>query len=628
MGGIAGAHAIGENIETWQQMISAMLSKIAHRGGIRTYNKCGERTFLGVLCHEEKEELINIAVDESKKKCIIFDGKIFFKNDCKSYLSGEIRSDAKCLLDIYLKVGTDFLKHIDGSYAIVIWDGAEKKLFLIRDRFGTKPLFYFIKKEKILFGSEIKSILEAIPYKPSLNLSSLNEFLSYGYVPTPDTMFDEIHQIRPGHFLAWEQGKVIEKSYWRFKYQHANSEKPDSYYIEKFLSLLESAVKIRLEKCPDAGAFLSGGLDTSSVVSMMHKIKGNSFKVFTAGFAEEEYNEINEAKILSDFLKIEHFTTLIDFDKKFSNLIEKLVWHHDAPFADTSAIPSYYASELARKYVDTVFTGDFPDQLIGGSNHQVFTLNREAHDPIWKRKLRNRKINQFVTSLSLSAGGLNLLDKIKRFLYRETFSLEDQRIISSMPIPPLLKRCLYHSDLFEVNRKNDPLENARFLYKSVTDHNLLDKLLYFDIYSYAADDLMIKVDRMSKAHGLEALSPFHDFELAEFMETVPAHLKIRGGKTKYILREALKPMLPEKTLKKKKQGFGMPIEKWLRKDLSDYVQDILFDHRTMNRGYFNKKFMNKLVTNFLENKTDYASGSEAAIICLITLEIWHRLYID
>jgi asparagine synthase (glutamine-hydrolysing) len=213
-------------------------------------------------------------------------------------------------------------------------------------------------------------------------------------------------------------------------------------------------------------------------------------------------------------------------------------------------------------------------------------------------------------------------------MYRETFSLEEQRILLGMPVPPLLKRCLCGPELLEVNEKYDPLNIAISLYREAGDVSLLDKLLYFDIHSYAPDDLMVKVDRMTAAHGLIAISPFHDRELVEFMATVPTHLKIRGNERKYIMREALRPLLPEQTLNKKKQGFAMPIGEWLMRNLSDYVRDVLLDARTLNRGYFNKKFMTRMVENFLAGKTDYASGSEATIISLITLELWHRVFMD
>jgi asparagine synthase (glutamine-hydrolysing) len=577
--------------------------------------------FLGAAYHKDvQSKRHTVAFDESKNLCAVLDGGIL--------KGGEGGFDAEILLSLYETKKVDLLSDVDGSYALAVWDGQDGKLLLIRDRVGCKPLFYLVLPDAILFASEIKAILASGLYKPAVNLRALNNFLSYGYIPGPETLFESIRQVRRGHILICKDGNVVEKPYWKFTYRQDEPGKADAFYKERFLEIFETAVSRRLKRHPDAGAFLSGGLDTSGVVAVMHKLNGAPFKVFTAGFKEEEYSEINDAKILADYLGLEHHTVTVKFDNDFPSLLEKLVWRHDAPFADTSAIPSYYAAKLAKEYVDVVFTGDFPDQLIGGSGHQAQALYRESHDPAWQRLLRNKKLNEFVARLPWRAGGSTLLDRTKRFLYRETFSIEEQRILLGMPVPPLLKRCLYGPELLEVNEKYDPLDIARSLYQEAGDVGLLDKLLYFDIHSYAPDDLMVKVDRMTAAHGLTAISPFHDLELVEFMATVPTHLKIRGSERKYIMREALRPMLPEQTLNKKKQGFAMPIGEWLRRNLSDYVRDVLLDSRTLNRGYFNKKFMTRMVENFLAGKTDYASGSEATIISLITLELWHRVFID
>ena len=628
MGGIAGILDKRGLQDLEKHAILQMLRAISHRGTIQSLQRCGLNVLLGGLSEKDDKHFEKIAFDESEGICVVMDGEIFFEGNRSSGLCNQAKSDAEVLLSTYLKNGMDFLDGIDGSCSIAIWDSNQDTIILIRDRLGTKPLFYLVQQDLFVFASEIKAILESSVYEPSVNPIPLNNFLSYGYIPAGDTMFEAIHQVKPGTILMWKEGEVVEKSYWKFTYHPDQSERPESYYEEEFLKIFESAVAKRLKRFPEAGAFLSGGLDSSAVVAMMHKLKGNSLEVFTAGFKEKAYDEIDEAKIFSDSLCLDHYATIIDFDRSLPELLQKLVWHHDAPFADTSAIPSYFAAKLAKEHVDVVFTGDFPDQLIGGSGHHVLALDRERHDPLWKKGLKNKKLNRLISSLPLSAGGATLFDKIKRSLYRESFSLEEQRIILGMPIPPLLKRCLYSPDLLEVNKEYDPLEIARSLYKEVEDEGLLNKLLYFDIYSYAPDDLMVKVDRMTSAHGLTAISPFYDRRFVEFMATVPADLKIRGQNRKYIMREALRPMLPEQTLNKKKQGFAMPIGEWLINNLSDYVRDVLLDSRTLNRGYFNKKFMRKMVGSFLAGKTDYASGSEAAIISLITLELWHRMFVD
>ncbi len=549
--------------------------------------------------------------------------------DTRIIVNGDLLNiqDESSLISLYKTMGPDFITRIDGSFTMSVQD--RKKLILIRDRCGTKPLFYLKANNDIVFSSDIKAIIKSPYYSNrNVNLMSLNNFLSYGYIPHPETMFEGIRQVKPGHMIIWENGNLEEKPYWKFKYNPGTHIKTEKEYTETFLEILEGAVSRCMDKHPDAGAFLSGGLDTSSVVAMMHKLTEKPFKVFTAGFHEKKYNEIEDAKILSDHLSLDHYTTLIDFTDDFPDFLKELVRHHDEPFADTSAIPSYHVAKLAREHVGTVLTGDFPDQLIGGSGHQVMAMSKEQNDPIYKRLLRNKGLNSFVCALQMRAGSTSFLDKLKRALYRETFSLEEQRVLLNMPVPPQLKQCLYSKDLLEINRRYDPLNIAREIYKEVPNESLLNKILYFDITSYAPDDLKTKVDRMCSANGLNAISPFHDLELIEFIATIPVDMKIRGSNRKYIMREALRPFLPEHTLNKKKQGFAMPMAEWMVLKMSDFVQDLLFDAKTLNRGYFDKGFLKTMVTNYLNHKTDYATGSEATIISLITLELWHRLFID
>lgn len=611
---------------TGDQMVLRMLETISHRSPYAETFSSKHGVVFGIRHAHLSKKLNGLVDDKSRDLLIILDGDIFRFD--KGELDGTSISDSEVVLKLYAKYGNDFAEKIDGSYAIAIWDGKQKKLLLVRDRLGYKPLFWLNVSTGIVFASEIKAILVSDLCTKSANSKGMNNFLSYGYVPGPGTLFESIRQVKPGHMLIYKDGNVVEKPYWKFTYRQDKQDKPEIYYKDKFLELFETAVSRPLKRFPDAGAFLSGGLDTSGVVAVMHKLKGEPFKVFTAGFRDKAYNEIGDAKIVADHLDLEHHTTVAHFDQNFPDLVERIVWHHDAPFADTSAIPSYFAAKLAKKHVDTVLTGDFPDQLIGGSGHHVMALHRHRNDHVWKKILRDKRLNELIVRLGWQAGSNSSFDKAKRFLYRETFPLEEQRILLNMPIPPLLKRCLYSPELIEIDQQYDPLAVSRALYKKVDDASLLDKLLYFDILSYAPDDLMVKVDRMTQAHGLNAISPFHDRELVEFIATVPTHLKIRGQERKYIMKEALRPMLPEHTLNKKKQGFAMPINEWLVKKLSDYVHDVLLDSRTLNRGYFNKKFMRQMVKNFLAGKTDYASGSEATIISLITLELWHRIFID
>ncbi|MEW6378718.1 MAG: asparagine synthase (glutamine-hydrolyzing) [bacterium] len=628
MGGIAGiTYWSAEAPGTGEELLSRMVAAMQHRGADCKVQSLKGWGAFGVRSHQPHGYLKEYVYDNSKRLLAVIDGDIFSVRD-QSFDPGSL-SNADLILQLYSKYGVNFGEKIDGSYAIAVWDESIPQLLLIRDRLGYKPLFYSRLKNAMIFASEIKAILTCEDFEKSVSLRSLNNFLSYGYVPNPDTLFESIYQVKPGHILVCKDGNISEKSYWEIKYRLNGQDTPENHYREKFLETFKNAVSRRLRKYPDAGAFLSGGLDTSAVAAVMYELKGRQpFKVFTAGFKEERYNEINDAKVVADYFGLDHYTILVDFDDNFHSLLEKLVYHHDAPFADTSAIPSYFAAQLAREQGSDVLTGDFPDQLLGGSGHHFKALRSLQHDCLPFRLLKCKSVNRMLTGMTLSAGSNSLLDRTKRMVYRQTHPIEEQRVILDMPIPELLKQCLYSADMLKINAQNNPLSIARSIYEHVSDQDLLNKILYFDMISYAPDDLMVKVERMTMAHGLNAISPFHDLELVEFILTIPTDLKIRGSAGKYLMKEALRPLLPEYTLKKKKQGFAMPIQEWLIRKIPHYVRDILLDSRTLNRGYFSRKFITKMVEDFVSGRTDYASGSEAAIISLITLELWHRIFID
>ncbi|MCM2283288.1 MAG: asparagine synthase (glutamine-hydrolyzing) [Desulfobacula sp.] len=628
MGGIVGIIGFkGTGNMEYQKNCDLMLETIRHRALNKDKAFLENIGILGARFHDHECVGKVLAYTDTNEIFVCVDGSVFNILNQEKILGPDML-DAEIILEWYLKKGDDFLSEIDGSFSLAIWDGKQKKLLLAKDRLGTKPLYYTRTENAIIFASEIKAITAIQTSRKSVDLTSMNNFLSYGHVPNPDTLFKSIHQVQPGHVLEFKDIDTKNKQYWKLGYHKNEKFLSDSESIEAFHEIFMTAVDRRIRRYPEAGAFLSGGLDTSGVVAIMKKLKGQSFKVFTAGFEEKAYDETEDARIVANHLSLDQYLIKVKFDNDFPDLLKKIVWHHDAPFSDTSAIPSYYAAKLAKERINTVLTGDFPDQLIGGSGHHRFALAREKNDSVFKRLLRNEYLNQFVTRMKLTAGSNGIIDKTKRFLYRETFPLEEQRILMSMPVPPWLKCHLYDDALLDVNYKTDPMSIARTMYKEVKSEGLLNKLLYFDVLSYAVDDLMIKVERMTSAHALNAISPFHDNDLVEFILKVPPNLKIRGPQQKYIMREALRPMLPAHTLNKKKQGFAMPIGEWLVKKLSDFVREILLDTSTLNRGYFKKKPMTRMIENFLSGKTDYASGSEATIITLITIELWHRLFID
>lgn len=625
MGAVAGIKFTGNGFQS--DMFSTMASAMKHRGTRTKSHVYDDSLFIGATGFEHEFLSRIIAKDENRQVCVVIDGELTHITAGHPNGIGQDFSDAQTVLDLYITYGCGFLEYIDGSYAIVIWDGRTEDLVLVRDRVGSRPLFYMQTPQVFGFASEIKGLLASGYCKRTVDLATVNSFLSFGYVPNPKTLFQDIHQVKPGYCLKVSSEKVQEHQYWKFAYHDMPGSLSEAQIQELFWEKLCTAVARRLKRHPDCGAFLSGGLDTSGVVAAMHTLLQHSFKVFTGAFPEKEFDESGDAKVVSDHFGIEHHIVTIQVNE-FHDLLKKLVWHHDAPFADTSAIPSYFTARFARTHVNTLLTGDFPDQVLGGSGHHAKALARQSNDTLVHKLLRSRPARAILSQLPLAAGTTSLPDRVKRFLYRESHSFEEQRHILDMPLPDTLKQWLYSPDMLNTHKNHHPLDLARSIYNACSRDNLLDRLLFFDTLSYAPDDLMVKVERMTMAHGLNALSPFHDREWIEFAACLPANMKIRDLQRKYVMREALRPYLPGYTLEKKKKGFDMPIGEWLIKRYADYVKEILLDGKTLKRGYFKPDFLETLVTNFLSEKTDYATGSDAAIISLLTLELWHRIFID
>ncbi|MEJ5349169.1 MAG: asparagine synthase-related protein [Desulfosoma sp.] len=595
--------------------------------GLENHKCLSFQAGLHMGCVQRFKDLACTTLQTHKATYILF-GHVYSISGVDTSASSQ--NDDLChISDLYEKEGVNFIHRLDGSFILVIFDHQSQTLFIFKDRLGTRPLYYCAKKRVFLFSTNIRSILETKVCARDVSLQGVDLFLSYGYLPAPETCFLEIRQLLPGRVLIVKDQRVEERRYWRFTYAQPHQRMVNNQETVKLFSdLTRRAVMRRLKKHPHAGAFLSGGLDTSVLTAIMKDCVGSSFPVFTAGFKEKAYDETEDARLVAEHLQLSMHTVQVDFNKDFPALLERIVLHHESPFADTSAVPSFFAAQLARQHVSTVLTGDFPDQLIGGSGHQVFALRRAAQEGAYKRLFRGKVAQSLARKLPLKTEGRRFADRIKRRLYRECFPLEEQRVLLSMPVPPLLKRALYSKDMLEMEKRFDPLEHARTLFAEVREESLLNKILYFDMFSYAPFDLMVKVDRMCTANGLNAVSPFHDRDLVEFVAALPEELKINGNERKVIMRRAFGSLLPERTLIKPKQGFAMPIGEWLMHRLSSYVRDVLLDRRTLQRGYFNPGFVHKMVEAFLAGQTDYASGSEATMISLLTLELWHRQFVD
>ena len=530
-------------------------------------------------------------------------------------------------LDIFKRTN-DFLtifkkisEYFSGAFTFCYIDN--EVCHIVRDRFGCYPIYFYQNKDIFIVSSSISLILDSGYYYKEVDLITVNYFLTMGYIPCPKTMFKGIFQVKPGHILSYnyKNKQISEVPYYQFQFKYEKeARKPEEYYFNQLFYLLKKAVKQRLKGDKKIGAFLSGGLDTSSIVGIMSKINA-PVKVFSIGFKESDFNEIPYAQIVAKYLGCDHYTYIVE-PKDLPSLIKKMIKHINSPFMDTSFIPSYYAAKLAKEHVDIVLTGDGADQLLGSSYHLIWLERKPT--PSWMYLPLRKIFNTFPISCVTES----YIDKFKRWLYVHCISWEERIVLSYSFLKEFLKKEIFTNNFFELNKSYPIFDFFKPIFERAQGHGPLNKVLMFDINYFLPDDLLVKVYGTCFAHDLKTRMPFLDKDLVYFMATIPESLKIKNGIIKYPLKQSVKDLLPPQILKRRKQGFGIPEDLWIRIILKPYIREILLDQRTLQRGYFKPKAFEALLTRYFSGKTSYATGSNSLIFGFLTLELWHRIFID
>jgi len=529
----------------------------------------------------------------------------------------------------YRKWSLKLMDQLEGEFSGAIWDNTAQKLILIRDPYGHKPLHYYHDDRQFIFSSEIKGILAA-PIARELDLVHLSDFLSLNCVPCPGTMFKNIFQVPPGCLLVYEKGKLSILPYWSHRIAA-----DDRLTIEEAAAQLTERIRDAVKKrmvTNQTYCFLSGGIDSSAVVSFAAEMSSKPIQAISIGFREEEWNELEDATVMAQHVGAEHHQ-LIAEPASFFEMLDLIVFHHDAPFTDTSAYPTYVAAKLARQFTDVILTGDGPDQTMGGSGHHVFAVQHHLFKEKNKPQQTFWRINRNIFTPLIDEPLPSIISKIARYCHRNSLTPVQQAYELRSYFPEIVKKFLSSADLWEIHSKNSPYRHPEAWFSAVPTQDDINKYLYADMKFYITDDLMIKVDRMSMAHGLETLSPFQDRGIAQLVNHLPGAMKIHIGadqkiSTKHILKKVCQQRFPEKILQKKKQGFGIPIEKWFQRDNYRFVKEILLDERTLKRNYFDRKAIQKMVQTFISDKGDYFYPNPHAVVALLTLELWHRRYLD
>jgi len=556
---------------------------------------------------------------------VVFNGEIYNYPELRHRLEGSghqlrTQGDTETLVHLYEDEGPAFLRHLWGMFALAIWDGRKGELLLARDRLGKKPLVYRLEAGRLLFASEIKSILAAPGVPREIDPQAVDEYLTYQYVPHPRTIFQGIRKLPPAHYALWREGRLDVECYWSPDFTR-EVPRPAEEYRRELRSLLSDAVRRRLMSEVPLGAFLSGGIDSSIIAGLMQEASSTPVKTFSIGFPEAAYDETRFAREVAAKLGTEHHELRVE--PQAMEILPRLAWHFDEPFADSSALPTWCVSQLTRQHVTVALSGDGGDELFAGyDRYRAIRLAAQVDRlPRGLRAMLGSRLWQ-----RLPAGGPQ-----RSWLRRL------RRLTEALNLPPAARYLQWIAIFGETARAGlytdefiarlPPVDPVQFLEQALArskGRDAVTAVSLADLVTYLPCDLMHKVDMMSMAHGLEVRAPFLDHRVVELAAGMPIDLKLRRGQGKRILRETFAEFLPESVKKRPKMGFGVPLAEWWRGELNGYLREVLLDPSTERRGYFRPEAVRRLVEEH-ENRTfDHAYRLWA----LLMFELWHREWGD
>jgi asparagine synthase (glutamine-hydrolysing) len=558
---------------------------------------------------------------------IAYNGEVYNHDEVRKRLIStghryNTRSDTETLIHLYEDKELESVEELRGMFAYSLWDGLKKRLILVRDRLGIKPLYYYFNDGDLIWGSEIKAILESGFLKSCLRLESLPDYLANHYTSGDETLFEGVKRLLPGHILIWEDGEIKIQQYWDLKFGTSNESSDENDLIEEFRGLFEHSVKLRLMSDVPLGMFLSGGIDSSAILAVMGMMIDQPVKTFSVGFREREGNELHYARMVSKIYKTDHHEVTVT-PEMFFNALPRLIWQEDEPIAFPSSIPLYFVSELAQNHVKVVLTGEGSDELLAGyAKYKKTLLNLRIGD-LYTGFLPRDVRSEIRGVIDRMAPYSRIRTKlIRTFLYLdpgiESIYFDNFSVFSRNDIRNLLT-----PQAMDKLNGTDPYEMNLYYFNRNNAQNLLDRILYTDIKTYL-HELLMKQDQMSMAASIESRVPFLDHKLVEFVAKLPPSLKLRGWTTKYILRKAMEDILPQEILHRKKMGFPVPIREWFRKGAFQDLQEYLLGDRTMARGCFNRTYIKNLLNSHISGFQDHSER----LWSLLNFEIWNRIFID
>jgi asparagine synthase (glutamine-hydrolysing) len=560
--------------------------------------------------------------NEDSSIWIVFNGEIYNFPELRRQLEQRghrfyTNTDTEAIVHLYEDLGADCVQKLRGMFAFAIFDERHQSLMLARDRLGIKPLHYASTAEHLVFGSEIKAILAAAPELSEINPQALLDYFYFGYIPEPATAFKRIQKLPPGHLALWANGKTTVRRYWDLPAYSVCEPSSEEECLQALETRLAEAVRMRLISDVPLGALLSGGVDSSLVVALMARASNAPVKTFSVGFSKSDFNEAQHARRVAQRFGTEHYELHVEPD--IAQTLDALTGSIEEPFGDSSMIPTFYISRLAREHVTVALSGDGGDELFAGYDRYALNLRRRALDPVpeWARRWFREHLHPLIPR---SARG-------RAYAYNMALPWRERYLDSISFIPAFERQTPLLSGEFRasVHDGHDPLNIFRAYLDHAPAKDPLSQLLYLDTKTYLPGDILTKVDRMSMATSLEARVPLLDHLFVEYATSLPARWKLRGSQQKYILKKlAVRVGVPPEVVYRPKQGFALPLVYWIREEFKHDLPRILLEPRTLQRGYLNRRGVSELLDEHARGRRDHSGR----IWRLLVFELWHRNFLE
>jgi len=619
MCGIAGMMSFDQQPVSLDQL-QAMCAAISHRGPDEEGFYVGQGVGLGI----RRLSIIDLKTghqpvhNEDGTIWVVFNGEIYNFRELQTQLKDlghtfYTATDTEVIVHLYEEYGGHCVEHLRGMFAFALWDGRRRQLLLARDRLGIKPLHYAVVGGRLLFASELKALLQVPELERKLNWSSVNHVFTFLTTPPSESIIEGIRKLEPGHFLIASPGKdLLTERYWELRFE-PDYRRPEEEFVEELRELLQESVSLHLVSDVPLGAFLSGGIDSSSVVATMARMTSRPVKTFSIGFHEGVYNEVEYARVVAERFGTEHHELILEPDVQ--KVIEDLAWYLDEPFGDPSAIPTYMVSKLASEHVTVVLSGDGGDELFGGYDKYVVE-ERERRYPV--PPVARAVLGMISAMMPEGMRGRNFvrhfsLAGFERYLDAVTLFKRDAQ------------KKLFSSEAFEQLANCDPWRLAadHLLNGHAGKADWLSAVQRFDLKGYLPLDILSKVDRMSMAHSLEARVPLLDHKFVEFAARIPPELRLRNGTTKYLFKRAMRGILPDAIIDRPKHGFAVPLGCWFRGQLGDFLRELLLSETSRRRGILNTAYVEQLV-----QRHENGRPLDLHLWTLISFELWCRTFLD